>query len=145
MVTPEALFKYASTIAMASWIVMAIAPRWQWTRKIILSGVIPLLLGGLYLVLIVNHFGESEGDFSSLQGVMRLFTNPFAVLAGWIHYLAFDMFIGAWMLSNSQKNNIHHLLVVPCLFFTFMFGPIGLLLYFLVRAIRTKTLQHENF
>jgi len=78
-----------------------------------------------------------------LAGVSQLFDNPFALTAGWIHYLAFDMFIGAWEVGDSQKHGINHFLVIPCLFFTFMFGPVGLILYFTIRAVKTKKMFHE--
>ena len=122
---------------------MIIAPRWIWTRKIVLSGLLPLLLGLVYITLIVAFFGKSEGNFSSLSGVAKLFENPYALTAGWIHYLAFDMFIGAWEITNSQKHSISHWLMIPCLFLTLMFGPIGLLAYFLIRWIKTKQLLHD--
>jgi hypothetical protein len=90
-------------------------------------------------------FGEGEGDFNSLQGVMKLFTSPWGVTAGWIHYLAFDMFIGSWELSNGQKHGLNHFLIIPCLLLTFFFGPIGLIMFYLLRASKTKKLIHENF
>jgi uncharacterized membrane protein (GlpM family) len=124
--------------ALLSWIVLAIAPRWKWTRKIILSGVIPLLLSVAYLVLIVLFFGSAEGGFGSLADVMKLFTNQWAVLAGWIHYLAFDLFVGSWEVKDAQENGISHWFVLPCLFLTFMLGPIGFLLYNIIRQFAAK-------
>jgi Domain of unknown function (DUF4281) len=142
---PDLVFKICNSIAPFGWLLMIVAPKWKFTKAIILSGILPLMLGLIYLTLIVLFFGEGEGDFSSLQGVMKLFTSPWGVTAGWIHYLAFDMFIGSWELSNGQKNNIPHYLLIPCLLLTFFFGPIGLLLYFLIRATKTKKFLHENF
>ena len=66
---------------------------------------------------------------------MKLFRNEWLVLAGWIHYLAFDLFVGAWEVRDSQDRGISHFLVIPCLLLTFFLGPIGLLLYFTVRSI----------
>jgi hypothetical protein len=139
----ESLFQICNSIAPVGWLLMIIAPRWIVTRKLVLSGLLPLSLGLVYLALVVLFFGDSEGSFGSLQGVAKLFENPFVLTAGWIHYLAFDMFIGAWEINDSQKYSISHFLVIPCLIFTFMFGPIGLILYFTVRAIKTKKLFHE--
>jgi hypothetical protein len=143
--TPDLLFKICNSIAPLGWLLMIIAPKWRWTKTIILSGIFPLLLGIVYVVLIVLFFGKDEGDFNSLQGVMKLFTSPWGVTAGWIHYLAFDMFIGSWELSNGQKHGISHWAMIPCLLLTFFFGPIGLIMYYLVRASKTKKLLHENF
>lgn len=100
-----------------------------------MSGGIPLLLAVAYAVLIAAFFGNSEGGFGSLSGVMKLFTNEWAVLAGWIHYLAFDLLVGIWEVNDAQSKGISHWLVLPCLFFTFMLGPIGFLMYFILRAI----------
>jgi hypothetical protein len=143
--TPDLLFKICNSIAPLGWLLMIIAPKWRWTKTIVVSGIFPLLLGIVYVVLIVLFFGKDEGDFNSLQGVMKLFTSPWGVTAGWIHYLAFDMFIGSWELSNSQKHGISHWAMIPCLLLTFFFGPIGLIIYYLVRASKTKKLLHENF
>ena len=139
----ETILNVCQNAAPIGWLLMAIAPRWRWTRRIVLSGLYPLILGLVYLSLIVFFFGQSEGDFGSLQGVAKLFENPYALTAGWIHYLAFDMFIGAWEVNDSQKHGISHLLVIPCLFFTLMFGPIGLILYFAIRWFKTKKLLHD--
>lgn len=142
---PEIIFGICSNLAIVGWLLLAIAPRWKWTFIIVFSGGISLVLAGVYAFLIVTHFGEGEGNFSTLEGVMLLFQNPYAVLAGWIHYLVFDLFIGAWILKNSQQHSINHFLVLPILFLTLMFGPVGLLLYWILRAIKTKKILHENF
>ena len=139
----ETTINVCQNAAPIGWLLMAIAPRWKWTRRIVLSGLYPLILGLVYLLLIVFFFGQSEGDFGSLQGVAKLFENPYALTAGWIHYLAFDMFIGAWEVNDSQKHGISHFLVIPCLFFTLMFGPIGLISYFVIRWFKTKKLLHD--
>lgn len=139
---PETLFQICNTAAAIGWLVMAVAPRWSWTRTLILSGLYPLLLSLVYLVIIVTTFGGSEGDFNSLAGVSKLFENPYALTAGWIHYLAFDMFIGAWEVSDSQKHQIAHWKIIPCLVLTFLFGPIGLVAYFLIRYLKTRQFTH---
>lgn len=140
---PDQVFQICNGIAPLAWILLIIFPKWKWTRIIILQGIIPLILGVVYLSLIVLFFGEGEGDFNSLNGVMKLFTHRWTVTAGWIHYLAFDLFVGSWEVSNSQKLGIKHYLIVPSLLLTFFFGPIGLLLYFLTRGINTKQFLHD--
>jgi prepilin signal peptidase PulO-like enzyme (type II secretory pathway) len=134
----EQIFSIANLIAMLSWIILAVAPRWILTRKIILSGAIPLLLAAAYLILIVLFFGRAEGGFGSLPEVMKLFTNEWATLAGWIHYLAFDLFVGIWEVKDSRARGISHWFVIPCLVLTFLFGPIGFLLYSVLRFFSGK-------
>lgn len=68
----------------------------------------------------------------------RLFEDPYLLLAGWVHYLAFDLFIGSWEVRDAQRLRLPRLLVVPCLLLTFLFGPAGLLLYFTIRWVRTR-------
>jgi len=140
----ETIFQVCNSAAPIGWLLMAVAPRWKWTKRLVLSGLYPLLFALVYLALILGYFGEAEGDFQSLAGVSALFQNPFALTAGWIHYLCFDMMIGAWEVTDSQKHNISHWLIIPCLFLTLMFGPIGLLAYFVVRYIKTKRFLHAD-
>jgi hypothetical protein len=66
-------------------------------------------------------------------------------VAGWVHYLAFDLMTGLFIKRNALKHGISHWLLIPCLFLTFMFGPIGLLLYFLIRLIITKQYFADNY
>jgi len=139
----EQIFSIANLIAMISWIILIVAPRWIVTRKIILSGAIPLLLSTAYLILIVLFFGKSEGGFDSLPNVMKLFTNEWSVLAGWIHYLAFDLFVGIWEVKDAQAKNISHWFVIPCLILTFLLGPIGFLLYSILRVFLAKEVKND--
>jgi hypothetical protein len=87
----------------------------------------------VYVVLIAVSLPGSDGGFSSLAGVRALFNDPNALLAGWTHYLAFDLFIGGWEVRDAQQHGIPHLLVVPALVLTFLVGPAGLLLYLAIR------------
>jgi Domain of unknown function (DUF4281) len=142
---PELIFTIGSNLAMIGWILLVFAPKWRWTKRIVIYGTIPLLLGIAYLFIIIFSFGRAEGGFGSLEGVQQLFQNPWMLLAGWLHYLAFDQFIGSWELSNAQKLEINHFLVIPCLLLTFFFGPVGLVLYFIIRWGHSKKFFHENF
>ena len=78
-------------------------------------------------------------DFGSLESVKVLFTVDNAVLAGWVHYLAFDLLVGMWILDQNKELKINHLLIVPCLLGTFMFGPVGFLLFLLIKSLVVKT------
>ncbi len=142
---PETLFSISSALAMLGWLLLIIAPRWRWTQRIIVSGFLVLLLAAEYTLLILLFFGDAEGGFDSLSQVSQLFENDWVLLAGWVHYLAFDLWVGCWEVSNAQKMGISHFAVIPCLLLTFFLGPVGLLLYFIVRAFFTKQVYHENF
>jgi len=138
----ELLFSIANNFILIPWLLLALLPRWEWTHKLIFHAWIPILIAVAYVFALVQGFGTTEdGGFNTLQSVMAFFTNPWAVTAGWLHYLAFDLFVGAWEVRDAQRRAVHHLLVVPCLFFTLMLGPVGLALYFIVRAITGKGLS----
>jgi len=97
--------------------------------------IIPLTPAIVYLVLIVVYFAKSPGGFGTLGQVTQLFQDPWLLLAGWIHYLAFDLFLGAWQARQAQRLGISRFLVVPCLLLTFLFGPIGLLVFWAIRSV----------
>jgi hypothetical protein len=86
------------------------------------------------------QWARSDGGFESLEPVARLFANRWLLLAGWVHYLAFDLFVGSWEVRDARSHNIPHWLVLPCLFLTFLFGPAGWLLYMAVRAVRGRAM-----
>lgn len=143
--SPEQLFSLSTTLVLPGWLLLVFLPRWRWSARLVAPVVIPAALGCVYVFLVATHFGRSEGDFGSLAGVARLFQNPYNLLAGWIHYLAFDLFVGSWEVRDAQREGVHHLLVAPCLFLTFFFGPIGLLLYLVLRfAVRRRLFVGGN-
>ena len=140
---PEQLFSIATTLAVVGWLLLVIVPKLHLAR--LAAGVaIPLLLSAGYLALIWMHFEGAEGGFGSLADVATLFQKQELLLAGWLHYLAFDLFIGAWVVRDSQRNQFPHLVVIPCLVMTFLLGPIGLLFYFAIRTAKTRQVELER-
>ena len=133
MNVPEQIFMAVNSLALVGWLLIIFAPRWRWTSRLVLSGTIPLLLAGSYVVLLVSTFGQAEGGFGSLAELQLLFRSEWSVLTGWIHYLAFDLFIGTWELRDAQARGIAHAWLIPCLLLTFLLGPVGLLAYFAMR------------
>lgn len=131
----ERIFSICGALAMVGWLLLVVLPR-QRIAHLVASVAIPIAIGLVYLVLIAQHFGSADGGFGSLADVARLFANPALLLAGWVHYLAFDLFIGAWEVRDAQRHRVPHAVVIPCLLLTFMFGPIGLLAYFALRTWR---------
>ena len=139
--TVEQAFSILNLIAIAGWLTLLFLPRLRWTSTVV-PVVVPTVLAIVYVALVVTTLPSSEGGFSSLAGVRLLFANPWALLAGWTHYLAFDLFIGGWELRDAQQRGVPHLLVAPALVLTFLLGPAGLLFYFAVRSVasaKTRT------
>ena len=139
----EIVFSIVSTVALISWVMLFVFYDKSWIYPVLLSGVL-VFLAVIYLYYIsVGFTGSAEGGFGSLREVRLLFGSDHALLAGWIHYLAFDLFVGMWMAQDAFKLKINRWILLPCLLFTFMMGPVGLLLYLIIRAIRAgKYLQY---
>lgn len=138
--TPETAFSYANLLVLPQWIFMIVAPRWRVTQMLATMLPIPMILGGMYsyyLFVAPVLLGGSAVDlasFGSLAGVQELFKGPKEIVLGaWIHYLAFDLVAGSYVLRDGQARGIAHAWLIPCLFLCFMLGPIGLLLYGLLR------------
>src|ERR1700680_3778227 len=139
--TPEQVFSVCNLIAICGWLILIFAGRTQWAAGLVTGAILPLLLAIAYSALILIHWGEAQGGFGSLAGVAALFSNPWLLLAGWIHYLAFDLFVGSWQVRDAREHQLPFLVVIPCLVLTFLFGPAGLLLYFMIRMIGTRSLS----
>jgi hypothetical protein len=135
--SPTEIFSLANMIAMPMWLLMILLPKWKVTRFLIDFKIIPILLALVYAVYIFLAIQIGGGmDFGSLASVMALFTEENAVLAGWVHYLAFDLLVGMWMLDKNKELKIHQLLMAPILFGTFMLGPVGFLAFILIKTIK---------
>jgi hypothetical protein len=137
--TPEAVFSVANGFAGLAWLLLIFGGRTRWTASLVCGLIAPLLLAALYTTLIITNFGGSPQDFTTLDGVAKLFSNRWILVAGWVHYLTFDLFVGSWELRDARERNIPHWVAAPCLLMTFLFGPIGLLLWFIVRFAATRT------
>ncbi len=135
--TAASIFSISNFMVMPMWLLLIILPKWKVTRFLIDYKIIPLLLSLVYGVFIAKVLMAGGGlDFGSLKSVMAMFTVENAVVAGWVHYLAFDLLLGMWMVNENRKLNIHPVLMAPCLFGTFMLGPLGFLLFMIIRATK---------
>jgi len=142
--TIERVFSACNLLAMAGWILLLAIPRHR--RATAIAGtVIPLSLAAIYFVVFVVNVRGSQGGFSSLAGVAQLFENRWLLLAGWVHYLAFDLFIGAWETRDAMARGLSRLWLAPCLLMTFMLGPIGLLMYHVARTRANEALDVPVF
>ena len=139
--TPETVFLLCNNTAAIGWIVLILTPRFPIFARLLIPVVLCGFLAVVYLYLVVSDFNNAEGSFTSLEGVVQFFSDPKVVLAGWIHYLVFDLFIGCWEVRDSRRLGINHLLMIPSLILTFLLGPIGLLTYLVIRLIQTRSLD----
>jgi hypothetical protein len=137
--TPETLFSVANAVALIGWIILALAPLRR-PLAIATARVIGAVLAVTYSVLLIRSLtgGGLEGDLTTLAGLTAAFARPEAVLVGWVHYLAFDLWVGAWATEDAGRRGLPHWALLPCLFFILMAGPFGLLLYLLARTTLSR-------
>ncbi|MBC6489595.1 ABA4-like family protein [Flavihumibacter stibioxidans] len=136
--SPDTIFRLSSTLALIGWVLLLVFHKTTWIGKI-LTGTIITIFALLYTWLIASNLGTFQADsFNSLDNIASLFRSREALLAGWIHYLAFDLFTGIYMVTDARRHGIGLWPLLPCLFFTFMLGPFGLLLYLLLRWFQTR-------
>jgi hypothetical protein len=127
-VSLEAVFSVASTLATVGWVLLAVAPRkLEWPVRV--ARLVALALAFGYVALLATFFTRGEGGFGSLSEVAALFQEPGLLLAGWVHYLAFDLLVGTWEREESIRIGLGPLILIPSLFLTFMFGPAGWLCF----------------
>ena len=131
-------FSICSTFAAAGWLLLIVLPRWRVTERLVISGFWSIVLSVVYLVLVVRYMPGAEGGFGSLEEVRALFGVEALLLAGWVHYLAFDLLAGAIEMKQAKEAGIPHLLMVPVLLLTFFLGPIGLVVFLIVKSIRLR-------
>jgi hypothetical protein len=130
----ETLFSLANLVAVAGWLLLIALPRNRTATAVAGTGI-PLLMAALYLTVLAVNWGNARGSFSTLHGVAELFSNPWLLLAGWIHYLAFDLFVGTWETRDAMAHGVPRWLLVPSLLLTFLFGPVGFLAYNVSRGV----------
>lgn len=138
----ETLFSLVNASVLPAWLLLVFAPRWRVTKAVVHSMLYPLLLGVVYIgglmATIFFGMGAEDAGFTTIAGVRGIFSSDMGVIVGWTHFLVFDLFVGAWEARDAQRRGFSHALLIPCLFFTLMFGPVGLVLYLLLRKVTGK-------
>ena len=148
----ETVFSIANTWPLLFWLLLAFGSRSELTARLVLfGGIFPLAI--TYAVLLplimtgaVDPVGPDGGsmDFTQLSGIMALFDSKGGATVGWIHYLAFDLFVGLWVGRNADRHGYARWMQVPILFFVLMAGPFGLTLYLLLRFMRKTSPENAS-
>jgi hypothetical protein len=135
--SPHSFFPIPNTVAALCWLVLLLAPLSSaWPRRIVVATALALAM--TYAALIGAFIRQGTGDFQSLAGVARLFEHPGLLLAGWVHYLAFDLLIGLWEREEAARIGLARWWLLPSQLLTFMFGPIGWLAFMAARWLRLR-------
>jgi hypothetical protein len=132
------LFTFVHVVALAGWALLFLAPRGPRVAAYVLYLCVGLLCM-IYAVMFASQFGSIvAGDFLSIEGIRSLFASDAGIVIGWTHYLAFDLFIGQWIAKDADHKGFSRIAQVPILLLTLLAGPIGLLLWLVVRERRAR-------
>lgn len=136
----DQLFQLSNVLVMPFWLLMIILPFWGWTKRIIRSPWIAAPVALLYAALVLPQLAGLLAELANpqLAQIAALLGTPAGATIGWVHFLAFDLFVGRWVYLDSRERNISAWLASPILFVVLMFGPLGLLLYLVVRRFATR-------
>lgn len=136
----ETIFNIFNSGILLFWMLLLFFPEQSITQKVIAYPWVPLVIAFGYIYFMGMTSGTFSADFTSLNGLTKMFqnANPQGVAAGWLHYLAFDFWVGCWMLKNSQEKGVKHLWMLVPMLFTFMLGPVGIIIYTLVLLLQGK-------
>ena len=138
----ETLFSLVNASVLPAWALLVLAPVWRGTRVLVHSMLYPIILGAVYTIglglALFGGMGSEGTDFTTVKGVRAIFSSDLGIVIGWTHYLVFDLFVGARVARDSQTRGVRHWLTIPCLLLTFMAGPLGLLLYLIIRTATRK-------
>ena len=138
----DTVFSIANALALVMWVALVFLPRWPALLAAILYLGVGLLSAAyaVFLIAVVTGIapGGEGGDFSSIEGVRQIFSSDAGVTIGWIHYLAFDLFVGLWIARDADAKGFSRLVQAPILFATLMAGPLGLFLWLAIRERRAR-------
>jgi hypothetical protein len=131
------LFRLSNVLVLPVWALMILRPRWRWTTRVIRSPLVSAAPAALYGALVLPRLGEIWPAVSrpTLSGVATLLGSPAGASIAWVHFLAFDLFVGRWIYLDSQERGVRAWLMAPILFLTLMLGPVGFLLYLIMRPL----------
>jgi hypothetical protein len=133
----DTVFRLGNFLVLPFWALMILLPRWRWTERIVKSPLLSLAPAALYVTLVFPRLGEIWPVVGSptLSGIAALLGSPAGATIAWVHFLAFDLFVGRWIYLDSRERQVSAWFMAPLLFLTLMLGPAGFLLYLAVRAV----------
>jgi hypothetical protein len=139
----DTVFSLSSLLVMPFWFLMIFFPTWKWTKRIIASPWISSGAALLYAVLVLPGVLQILPMVMNpnLQGIQSLLGTPAGATIAWVHFLAFDLFVGRWVYLDSRDKQRSPFLISPILFFVLMLGPLGFVLYLGARAFKARRLR----
>ena len=132
------IFALSSLLVMPFWFLMIFLPRWRWTKRLLASVWVSALAAVLYTALVLPQIAQVLPAVlnPNLAEIASLLSTERGATIAWVHFLAFDLFVGRWVYLDSQNRQLSSWLISPTLFFVLMLGPFGFVLYLFIRQFR---------
>jgi Domain of unknown function (DUF4281) len=135
------LFRLSNLLVLPFWALLILLPRWRWTERIMRSPFVSAAPALLYAALVLPRLGAIWPAIArpTLPGIATLLGSPEGATIAWVHFLAFDLFVGRWIYLDSQLRRLSPLLSAPVLFLTLMLGPLGFMIYLVLRTVASSS------
>ena len=145
--TIEMLYYWVNLGVLPFWVILIFFSQSQLCRFFVTS-IFPIFILSAAYILILYKSYLSSYDFNNnftlylgLENLSNLFSNNFYLITFWIHFIAINLFIGGWIVKDSQKFQINKILLFFPLLTTYLIGPLGLFLYWLIRIFHAKSIN----
>jgi len=137
------LFSLSSLVVMPFWFLMIFLPKWRYTSRILSSVWVAAGAALIYVILVIPQIPTVLPAVlnPNLEGIMSLLSTASGTTIAWVHFLAFDLFVGRWIYLDARARDLHPLITSPILFFTLMLGPLGFLAYLISKLFQKQTNQ----
>ena len=145
--TIEILYFWVNLGVLPFWLILIFFPSSN-INKFFVTSILPiLLLGGAYIFALYKSYLNTYdfiGNFElylSISNLSNLFSNNLFLILFWIHFVSINLFVGGWMVRDSQKLVMNKILVAFPLIITYLIGPLGVFIYWLIRIFYAKSIN----
>ncbi len=147
--TYENIYYIANIGVIPCWLLLIISPNHIFTKFFVKSVIIPLLLSTAYIfisyqIYITENILEVFNLYLGLNELYALFSSEAFLLIFWLHFLSISLFVGNWIANDSKIYNISKLFIILSLITTYFTGPVGLVLYWLIRIFYSKKINYYD-
>ena len=145
--TIEILYFWVNLGVLPFWLILIFFPQSNLSKYFVTSVFPIILLGGTYIfVLYKSYFNSYDFDsnfelYLSISNLSTLFSNELFLMLFWIHFISINLFVGGWIVRDSQKFSINKILVGIPLIVTYLIGPLGIFFYWLIRIFFAKSIS----
>jgi hypothetical protein len=148
--TFEHIYLWVNFGILPFWLMLIIIPNSKFTIFFVNSIILPLILSSLYIYIIYQIILMDESIFEifklymSLENLSEVFVNETFLLIFWLHFITINIFLGSWISREGVKYNISRIIISIPLILVYLSGPIGLLMYWLIRIFYARRLGFHD-